>query len=101
MYTCNGCGGDFPYLIFEYNSLVCEKCSIRKNIRNAAEFDAVTVALAGDDPQTEEEEGEEVIVKGEDVKEIFTMIERISHPQIRADFMEMAEQYFEGEFEEE
>ncbi len=99
MYTCNGCGGDFPYLIFEYNSLVCEKCSIRKNIRNAAEFDTVAVELAGDEPQAEE--GEAVIVKGEDVKEIFTMIERISHPQIRADFMEMAEQYFEGEFEEE
>ena len=95
MYTCTVCGGEFAYLIFEYNSLVCEKCSIRKNIKNTEEFD-VMAEKAGDFAGPEAEVQEEEI-GGQDVEELFELIEKISNPQLREDFREMAQQYFEEE----
>jgi len=102
MYTCNACNGDFPYLIFEYNTLVCEKCSLRKNIQNCDELDAVMAAQPLTDPEPEtdpnaeaEEEGEEI--GDEDVTQLFDLIGKINNPHLRADFKDLAEQYLEGE----
>ena len=95
MYTCTVCGGEFAYLIFEYNSLVCEKCSIRKNIKNTEEFDVMaekTKDFSGPEAEAQEEE-----IGGQDVEELFELIEKISNPQLREDFREMAQQYFEEE----
>ena len=95
MYTCTVCGGEFAYLIFEYNSLVCEKCSIRKNIKNTEEFD-VMAEKSGELPGLETaEQGEEI--GGQDVEQLFELIEKINNPQLRDDFREMAQQYFEEE----
>ena len=96
MYTCTVCGGEFSYLIFEYNSLVCEKCSIRKNIKNTEEFDAMAEA-AGEfsslDPEVEEIEE----IGGQDVEQLFELIDKIDNPQLREDFRDLAQQYFEEE----
>jgi len=102
MYTCNACNGDFPYLIFEYNTLVCEKCSLRKNIQNCDELDAImavqpliTVEPVEGSNVDEEEVGEEI--GDEDVTQLFDLIGKITNPQLRADFKDLAEQYFEEE----
>ncbi len=103
MYTCNACSGDFPYLIFEYNTLVCEQCSLRKNIKNCDELDALMAANPLTAPKPEEtveaveetDEGEEI--GDSDVTELFELIGKISNPHLRADFKDLAEQYFEGE----
>ncbi len=96
MYTCTVCGGEFAYLIFEYNSLVCEKCSIRKNIKNTEEFD--TIAEAADELvslEPEVEASEEI--GGQDVEQLFELIDKIDNPQLREDFRDLAQQYFEEE----
>lgn len=102
MYTCNACNGDFAYLIFEYNTLVCEKCSLRKNIQNCDELDAIMAALplsasepAAESDAEDEEEGEEI--GDEDVTQLFELLGKITNPQLRADFKDLAEQYLEGE----
>lgn len=51
-----------------------------------------------EDPNAEaedEEEGEEI--GDEDVTQLFDLIGKITNPQLRADFKDLAEQYFEGE----
>ena len=103
MYTCNACGGDFPFLIFEYNSLVCEACSLHKNIKNCGELEAMMEALPSLEPETaiesEEDEledaGEEI--GDDDVTQLFELIAKITNPHLRADFKDLAAQYFEGE----
>lgn len=102
MYTCNACAGDFPYLIFEYNTLVCEQCSIRKNIKNCDELDQMMAENPLFVSETTEMQAEDEVDEGEeigdsDVTELFELIAKISNPQLRADFKDLAEQYFEGE----
>ncbi|MCB9799340.1 MAG: hypothetical protein H6757_01100 [Candidatus Omnitrophica bacterium] len=92
MYTCNICAGEFAYLIFEYNTIVCEKCSIHKNISNCQDLDTVPVTLI--EPETNFE------VQERDAKQLFEIIEQIENPQIREDFRDLAQQYFEGNLEE-
>ena len=91
-YCCSVCDKEYPYLIFEYNTLVCEKCSIRKNISNSADFD-----------QTEEQA--EVLepaanVDERDVEQLMELIEQIENPRIREDFLSLAQQYLWGEEQE-
>lgn len=89
MYTCNLCSNDYPYLIFEYNALVCENCSIHKNIKNADELPAFDC-----DDIVEEEVIE---VEEEDVEELLAMIEQIKNPRIREDFMDIVQEYLGNE----
>jgi DNA-directed RNA polymerase subunit RPC12/RpoP len=84
MYACNLCDKEYPYLIFEYNALVCEKCSIHKNIKNVHE---IPTADLGD-------EVEEVVeVEENDVQELFGIIELIKNPKIREDFLDIVYDY--------
>lgn len=87
MYTCTVCGNDYPYLIFEYNSLVCEACSIRKNISNCGELESEPVMVI-------EEEFEDV--EEEDAEQLIDLMQRIENPRIREDFLALAEEYIQG-----
>jgi len=90
MYLCNVCGNEFPYLIFEYNNLVCEACSIRKNITNCHELDE---GIPEDFPQEEDVE-DEALIDQEDTQQLFETIDQIKNPRLRAYFKIVAEQYF-------
>ena len=88
MYLCNSCSGEFTYLIFEYNTIVCENCSIRKNISNCSEFDGIQEAEDG------EEEEDKECMDTEDTQQLFDTIDKIKNPRIRAYFKIVAHQYF-------
>lgn len=93
MYICNVCGGEFQYLIFEYNSIVCEKCSISKNISNCHELDITPIEI---EEAREKAENAYVEVEERDAEQLFDLIEQIQNPRIREDFLDLAEQYLQG-----
>ena len=91
MYLCSTCGSEYPFLIFEYNTVVCEKCSIRKNISNCSDFDGTV------NDQEELESGgddDKELICVEDTKQLFAALDQIENPRIRAYFKIVAQQYF-------
>lgn len=93
MYACNLCNEEFPYLIFEYNSIVCEKCSIHKNIKNCDELTKLATKLEENPVVPQYEEAK---VEDEDIEQLLDLIEQIKNPQIREDFFDLADQYLQG-----
>ena len=91
LYVCNLCGQNYPYLIFEFNSIVCEKCSLHKSIKGCEDLELDTSGLEANDPVLEEEV--EIELRENDVEQLYSVIDKISNPQIREDFMHMAEEY--------
>lgn len=92
MYLCNMCSGEFPFLIFEYGSVVCEKCSIRKNISNCSELDG----KADEEEETVSNETDEdkELFDDQDTKQLLDTLDKIENPRIRAYFKVLAQQYF-------
>jgi len=95
MYICNTCGSENPFLIFEYNELVCEKCSFHKNISNCNDLNERFFKVESQDEEIVNSIGEQ------DAEELLVLLEGIKHPRIREDFLEIAEQYIWGDDSEE
>lgn len=95
MYLCNACGKNNPYLIFEYNQLVCEECSLNKNVSNFKDLNESFFIQEGDANETVEE-----AIADEDAENLLSLLESIKNPRIREDFLELAEEYIWGGEEE-
>ena len=91
MYTCHVCHQSFPYLILEYDATVCENCSIKKNISNSGEFDALSESFSDAESEVEVH----YVFQDVDAQQLFDAIEKIENPQIREDFLDFAEQYLD------
>lgn len=92
MYICNACGKTNPFLIFEYNELVCEECSLHKNISNCRDLNEPFFLQAeGECDEAEEEE-----IAEEDAENLLSLLENIKNPRIREDFRVLAEEYIWG-----
>lgn len=83
MYQCRLCGETFQTLILEFNTLVCEGCSISKNVTNWKEFDKGL--------STEKREG--VIIGPGDYQNLICAIMQIENKDIREDFLDAANEY--------
>lgn len=91
MYTCNLCGKQNSYLILEYDYVVCESCSISKNLQ-PQDIEAIE-AMSLEEEEVEDEEDE---INHQDAEQLIQLIHKIENPRIRQDFMNLAEEYLSG-----